>query len=89
MMERNIHPIEDRRMNIREYMHLMSLPHDFDIPPIKNLYPKLTQNVPVQTSKDILNEIKEILTQNRKLSNDQVIFIDNTTQKESKNKILF
>ena len=78
MMERNIHPIEDRRLNIREYMHLMGLPHDFDIPDEIKQYAKITQNVPVNTSEDILKEVKEIINENRCISPERFLMIDNT-----------
>ena len=31
-----VHPDEDRFLNIREMMHLMGLPHDFEIDNVKN-----------------------------------------------------
>jgi site-specific DNA-cytosine methylase len=78
MMERNIHPSEDRRMNIREYLTLMSMPFDFDMPDDPRQYAKLTQNVPVKTSEDILEEIKEVLNGNRFFYTEKVLMIDNT-----------
>ena len=35
-MLNGIHPDEDRYLNIREMMHLMGLPHDFEIDNVKN-----------------------------------------------------
>ena len=26
-----VHPVEDRYLNVREMMHLMGLPHDFEV----------------------------------------------------------
>jgi len=89
MMERNVHPTENRRLNIREYMHLMGLPNDFEIEDKRN-YVKLTQNVPVATSSDILLEVKGILNQERRLSTERFLFIDNTKEiKSNKTKKLF
>ena len=36
-MEHAVHPTEDRYFNAREMMHLMGLPHDFEIDSIKNI----------------------------------------------------
>lgn len=80
MMERNVHPTEDRRMSIREFMHLMGLPHDFDMPDDIKQYAKLTQNVPVKTSEDILKEVEQIINGNRSLSTERFIMIDNTKE---------
>lgn len=88
MMERNVHPTEDRRMNIREYMHLMGLPHDFEIENPKD-YTKLTQNVPVKTSEYIIREIVEVLKGNRQFSDKNVEMQNNITYNESKCKQLF
>ena len=32
-----IHPDEDRYLNVREMMHLMGLPHDFEIDHVRNV----------------------------------------------------
>ena len=32
-----VHPEEDRYLNVREMMHLMGLPHDFEIDHVKNV----------------------------------------------------
>ena len=55
-----IHPIEDRYLNIRELMHLMGLPHDFDLINEKD-YGHISQNVPVNTAMDWINEIKKFI----------------------------
>ena len=36
-MEHAVHPTEDRYFNAREMMHLMGLPHDFEIDSIKSI----------------------------------------------------
>jgi len=91
MMERNVHPTEDRRMNIREYMHMMGLPHDFDLDGPKE-YSKLTQNTPVQTSMDITREAVAIINNERKFSNERFLMQNNIKQIpdfNSKNQPLF
>ena len=32
-----VHPDEDRYLNVREMMHLMGLPHDFEIDSVTNV----------------------------------------------------
>ena len=67
MMGRQVHPTEDRLMNIREFMHLMGLPMDYELDGPKE-YVKITQNVPVATCMDITQEIVEIIKGNRTLN---------------------
>ena len=45
-----VHPTEDRFFNIRELMHLMGLPHDFQIDSARN-WNHVCQNVPVTTAR--------------------------------------
>jgi len=52
-----VHPVEDRYLNVREMMHLMGLPHDFEIDHPKNIN-HIAQNVPVNTAKDWADEVK-------------------------------
>lgn len=88
MMERNVHPIEDRRINIREYMHLMGMPHDFDL-----LYPKeygmLPQNCPVKTNEFITRESIAIINGERRFSNYRFEMQDNIKYDGVKRKQLF
>ena len=83
MMCRQVHPSEDRLMNIREHMHMMGLPHDYDLESPKE-YVKITQNVPVKTCEDITTEIVEIIRGNRRLSPYSVLMQDNTKEVEIK-----
>ena len=51
------HPSEDRFFNIRELLHLMGMPHDFQIEnPAKN-WNHICQNVPVNTATDWAAEV--------------------------------
>jgi len=88
MMERNIHPVEDRRMNIREYMHLMGMPHDYDLLEPRE-YGKLPQNTPVTTCEFIIKEIIEIIKGNRNFSNEIFNYQNNIKHEPIKNKLLF
>jgi len=87
-MERICHPVEDRKMNIREYLHLMSMPHDFQIENPRD-YVKLSQNVPIKTSEFIISEIVEVLKGNRNFSSENILMQDNTKAEKIKTKKLF
>lgn len=76
MMQRNIHPTEPRLINMREYMHLMGLPHDFELYDRKE-FARLPQNVPVAPSEFIIKECLEILKENRMFSNEDVLMQNN------------
>jgi len=88
MMERNIHPTEDRRMNIREYLWLMGMPHDFDLRDPKD-YGKIPQSCPVATNEDITREVIAILGGQRKMSENRFEMQDNTKIENIKSKQLF
>lgn len=88
MMERNVHPTEDRRMNIREYLWLMGMPHDFHIEDPKN-YSKIPQNCPVTTNEDITREVVAILGGERKMSDHRFEMQNNTKYEGTKSKKLF
>jgi len=88
MMERNIHPTEDRRMNVREYMHLMGMPHDFDLNGPKE-YGKLPQNCPVTTNEDITREVVAIINGKRPFSNHRFEMQNNIKYTGVKSKSLF
>lgn len=56
-----IHPLEDRSLTIRECLHMMGFPDDFELlNPSRNVN-HIAQNVPVCTAADICNEIKLFL----------------------------
>jgi len=52
-----VHPTEDRFLNAREMMHLMGLPHDFEIEHGKQNINHIAQNVPVATAQDWADEV--------------------------------
>jgi site-specific DNA-cytosine methylase len=79
LMERNVHPTENRRMNIREYMHLMGMPHNFQIYDKKD-YTKLTQNTPVTTCEDIIKECVAVIEDKRKFSTEKFVMQNNIKQ---------
>lgn len=79
-MQAMIHPTEDRLFNIRENLHLMGMPHDFELHGnIASNYMKIGQNVPVKTAEWIVKECLRVLPllnePREKLNN--VSYIDN------------
>jgi len=55
-----VHPIEDRGMSIRELLHMMGLPHDFEMSDRKSLN-VIAQNVPTCTARDMASQVIEYL----------------------------
>ena len=51
-----VHPSLDRFFSIRELMHIMGMPHDFQLENLKNIN-HICQNVPVMTAKDYADEV--------------------------------
>lgn len=83
-MQSMLHPTEDRLFNIRENLHLMGMPHDFELyGDIASNYMKIGQNVPVKTAEWIVKECLRVLphlNESRDNSSD-VSYIDNVKQK--------
>lgn len=71
-----VHPFEDRGMSIRELLHMMGLPHDFEMPDRKNLN-VIAQNVPTCTAKDMATQVVEYLNGNLKVSDESFLMQDN------------
>jgi site-specific DNA-cytosine methylase len=79
MMGKQIHPVEDRLMNIREFLTLMSMPYDYQIENPKD-YVKLSQNVPVITCQNIIEESVAIIKGEREFYHKSVLMQDNTKE---------
>lgn len=56
-----IHPVHDRSLTIRECLHMMGFPHDFELVGGLPKVNHIAQNVPVPTSRDIHSEILKFL----------------------------
>ena len=50
-----LHPNGERGLNVREFMHLMGLPHDFNLS--SNAWNHIAQNVPTCTARDMSLEV--------------------------------
>lgn len=75
-----IHPSGERMCNVREYLELMGMPHDFDWFGDKGNLPKIGQNVPVKTAKFITEQAIKIVNNwnNESRQDGSAIFFDNT-----------
>lgn len=73
-----INPNEERSLSIREMMHLMGLPHDFEMIEPKKNWNHICQNVPKNTARYIGNEIRQSLEGNRESSGVKFLKQDNT-----------
>lgn len=60
-MADSIHPIYDRSLTVREALHMMGFPHDFELLGGRSKINHIAQNVPVPTSRDIHLEIGKFL----------------------------
>jgi site-specific DNA-cytosine methylase len=56
-----IHPIHDRSLTVREALHMMGFPHDFELVGGLAKMNHIAQNVPVPTSRDIHSEIAKFI----------------------------
>jgi len=75
-----VHPVEDRFLNIREIMHLMGLPHDFQIDDPKN-WNHVCQNVPLNTASDWAAEVLRFCRNEAEMTNFSFLKQDNCSQR--------
>jgi hypothetical protein len=59
-MSCGVHPVEKRFITVREYMHLMGMPHDFELLD-KTQWNHIAQNVPTSTARDWTLEVIKYL----------------------------
>lgn len=77
------HYEEDRLLTIREYLHLMGMPHDYELPgSIESNYAKIGQNVPARTAQWIISEAVRIINNwdSIERNNPDILFVDNIKQ---------
>ena len=71
-----VHPLHDRFLNVREMMHLMGLPHDFEIDHRSSIN-HIAQNVPVTTAEDWAHEVVKFCVGEASLTNFKYMKQDN------------
>lgn len=67
-MNDTIHPTEDRSCTIRESLHIMGFPHEFELLGGRKNSNVIAQNVPTCTARDIVEEAVQALIGNRESS---------------------
>lgn len=75
------HPVEDRYITYREAMTIMGLPEDFELLEPKKSANHICQNVPVQTSIDMAEEVKKYLNNELPMIDTDYVLQYNHTQK--------
>jgi len=77
----SIHPVHERSLTIRECLHMMGFPHDFELVGGLPKVNHIAQNVPVPTSRDIHTEILKFIE--GKLSLSDTNFFRQNNHKET------
>jgi hypothetical protein len=75
-----VHPNKERFLTVREFMHMMGMPMDFEFTNMNKAYKILTQNVPVNTAMDVTKEVVKYLNGELISSNAMFVKQDNTNQ---------
>jgi len=76
-VHRCLHPTQERGLNIRELLHLMGMPHDFEMIEAKKNWNHISQNVPVKTATFIGSQIKLYLEHKLAISKTDFVKQDN------------
>ena len=74
-----VHPEKDRFLNAREFMHLMGLPHDFQIDGERSMN-HIAQNVPTCTARDMAEQVKMFIRGELEMTEFSFLKQDNMTQ---------
>ena len=77
----SIHPNKDRSLNIREALHMMGLPSNFELLGGRKNVNHIAQNVPTFTARDMVTEAIEFINGNRELTNENFAKFNNIKQK--------
>jgi hypothetical protein len=80
-MADTIHPIYDRSLTVRESLHMMGFPEDFELLGGRKNINHIAQNVPVPTSRDIHLEIAKFLRGELSFSDTNYLRQDNHKEK--------
>jgi len=75
-----LHPIEERNITIREALHMMGFPHDFELLKGKTNYEHIGQTVPVCTSRDMVIESIKFMNNELPMSTSNFIKQNNKSQ---------
>jgi len=78
-----LHPTEERYLNVREVMHLMGMPHNFEFSPSEPgaALNMLAQNVPAYTACDMTHEVMKYIRGELEMSEQSFLMQNNHKQK--------
>lgn len=79
-MFNGVHPVENRYLNVREMLHLMGMPHNFEISDSRQVN-HIAQNVPVRTAQDMADEVGKFCNGLLKMTPYKFMKQDNTAQR--------
>jgi site-specific DNA-cytosine methylase len=74
-----IHPTKDRVLTTRECMHMMGLPHDFEL--VTGATNNICQNVPVNTGADMAGEVMRFIRGESVISNSTFFMQSNLSER--------
>lgn len=77
----SIHPKHDRSLTMREALHLMGFPHDFEVLGGRAKVNMIAQNVPTCTARDVCIEIKKFLNGELQFSDTNFLRQNNHNEK--------
>lgn len=77
----SIHPNEDRSLNIREALHMMGFPSDFQLLGGRKNLNHIAQNVPTFTARDMVSEACKFINDELEMSNVDFLKVNNNTKK--------
>ena len=78
-----LHPTNERYLNVREVMHLMGMPHNFEFSPSEPgaALNMLAQNVPAYTACDMAQEVMKYIRGELDMSEQSFLMQNNHKQK--------
>lgn len=86
-MNRTLHPVYERSLNIRECLHLMGFPHNYECNN-PNDFKFIGKNVPVYTACDMVLFGKEFLEGRLEIEESRFNKFDNTIEKNEQNSLM-
>jgi DNA (cytosine-5)-methyltransferase 1 len=77
----SIHPNENRSLNVREALHMMGFPSNFELLGGRKNTNHIAQNVPTFTARDMVSEAMEFIGGRRQLTNANLVRFNNIKQR--------
>lgn len=77
----SVHPNEDRSLNIREALHMMGFPSDFQLQGGRKNLNHIAQNVPTCTARDLVSEAMKFIRGELEMTDVDLLKLNNNTKK--------